>query len=107
MLWGLVGSLPIVTAMLALSNVGLAVGVNFTAIVHAELGDAVAVHVPPVIVKSVPFAPLMVSLSGNENPDRLVTVTFFVFEAVVSVPYAIEVGATVAGMVGPVVIATV
>jgi len=106
-LWGLLGSLPIVTAMLALSGVGLTVGANFTNIVQLELGDAVAVQVPPVIVKSVALAPLTVSLSGNENPDRLVTVTVLVFDAVVSVPYASAVGATVAGIVGPVLSATV
>jgi hypothetical protein len=36
MLWGLVGSLPMVTAMLALSGEPPPVGVNFTAIVQLE-----------------------------------------------------------------------
>ncbi len=109
MLCGLVGSLPTVTAMLALSGVGPTVGVNLTAIVHAEFGDAVAPQVPPVTVKSPAFVPLIVSLNGSENRDRLVTVTLLVFVGtfVVSVPYASEAGATVAGIVCPVLSATV
>jgi len=92
--------------MAALSAEPPAVGVNFTAIVHDESGAAVAPQVPPATAKSPAFAPLKLSLSGNESPDRLVTVTFEVFEVVFSVAYAIEDGATVAGIVGPVLIAT-
>jgi hypothetical protein len=106
---GLVGSLPTVTAMLALSADPPPVGVNVTATVQLDFGDAVAVHVPPVTVKSLAFAPLMLSLKGSENPDTLVTVVFNVFDGTfdVSVPYASVAGRTVAGMVGPVLSATV
>jgi hypothetical protein len=83
------------------------VGVNFTAIVHDEFAAAIAPQVPPATVKSLAFAPLKLSVSGSENPERLVTVTFNVFDVVFNVPYAIEAGATVAGMVGPVLIVTV
>ena len=109
MLCGLVGSLPTVTAMLALSADPPPVGVNVTATVQLDFGDAIAVHVPPVTAKSVAFAPLMPSLNGSENPDRLVIVVFNVFDGTfdVSVPNASVVGATVVGIVGPVLIATV
>jgi hypothetical protein len=108
MLCGLVGSLPIVTAMLALSADPPPVGVNVTATVQLDFGDAVAVHVPPVTAKSAAFAPLMLSLNGRENPDRLVTVVFKVFDGTfdVNVPNASVAGATVAGIVGPVLITT-
>jgi hypothetical protein len=43
--------------------------------VHAELGDEVAVQVPPVTAKSVALEPLIFSLIDSGNPDRLVTVT--------------------------------
>ena len=92
--------------MLALSAEPPPVGVNFTAIVHDEFATAIAPQVSPPIVKSLAFAQLKLSLNGSENPERLVTVTFKVFDVVLSVPYAIEVGATVAGMVGPVLSAT-
>jgi hypothetical protein len=110
LMWcGLVGSLPTVTAMLALSADPPPAGVNVTATVQFDFGDAIAVHVPPVTAKSVAFAPLMLSLTGSGNPDRLVTVVFKVFDGTVdvSVPNASVVGATVAGMVGPVLSATV
>lgn len=106
MLWGLVGSLPTVTAMIALSGTPPPVGVNLTATVQLEFGDAVAVQVPPLTVKSPAFAPLKLSLRGSENPDKLLTVAFNVFDAVFSVPYANVAGRTVAGMVGPVLSAT-
>ena len=92
MLCGLVGSLVTFTAMLALSAEPPPVGVNFTAIVHDEFAAAIAPQVPPATVKSLAFAPLKLSLNGSENPDRLVTVAFKVFDAVFSVPKAIEVG---------------
>jgi hypothetical protein len=92
--------------MLALSAEPPPVGVNFTAIVHDEFATAIAPQVPPATVKSLAFAPLKFSVNGSENPERLVTVTFKVFDVVFSVPYAIELGATVAGMVGPVLSAT-
>ena len=106
MLCGLVGSFATLTAMLALSAAPAPVGVNFTAIVHGECGATAVLQVPPVIAKSPAFVPLRLSLNGRENPDRLVTVAFNVFDDFVSVPYASEVGATVAGMVGPVLSAT-
>src|ERR1700723_1698634 len=95
MLWGLVGSLPMLTAMLALSGAPLAVGVKVTATVQLKFGDAVALQVPPVTAKSGAFAPLRVSLRGSENPDRLVTVTVFVLDGTfeVRVPYASVAGA--------------
>ena len=92
--------------MLALSAEPPLVGVNFTAIVHDECAAAVAPHVPPATVKSLAFEPLKLSLNASENPDRSVTVAFSVFDVALSVPYAIEVGVTVAGIVGPVLIAT-
>ena len=104
---GLVGSLPIVTAMLALSAEPPPVGVKVKARVQLDLGDAEEVQVPPVTLKSLPFVPLKPSLNGSENPDRLVTVTFSVFDLPVSVPYASVTGTTVAGIVGPVLSATV
>src|ERR1700722_2945641 len=107
MLCGLVGSFVMITAILALSAEPLPVGVNFTAIVHDEFAAEIAPQVPPATVKSLAFAPLRLSLNGSENPDRLVTVAFKVFDVVFSVPYAIDAGATVAGIVGPVLIATV
>src|ERR1700691_4611809 len=62
-LCGLVGSLLTFIAMLALSGAPPpAVGVNVTAIVQPELGNAAAPQVPPVTVKSPAFAPLMFSL---------------------------------------------
>ena len=97
-----------VTAMLALSGTPPPVGVNVTAIVHVECADTDAPQVPlPVTAKSV--APLMLSLRGSENPDKLVTVVFSVFDRTVevSVPYASVAGATVAGIVGPVLSDTV
>jgi hypothetical protein len=109
MLCGLVGSLPMVTAMLALSEEPPPVGVNVTAIVHEELAGTIDPQVPlPATTKSLAFAPLKLSLSESGKPDRLVTVTSLVFEGVlaVSVPYASVAGVTVAGIVGPVVIAT-
>lgn len=68
------------------------------------MGDAVAVHVPPVTSKSFALLPVMLSLTGSENPDRLVSVTVLVFVGIfdVSVPYASVTGATVAGIVGAV-----
>ena len=75
MLYGLLGSLPTLTAMLALSSAPRPVGVNVTAIVQAELAGAEAPHAPPVTAKSPAFKPLILSLTASENPDRLVTVT--------------------------------
>ena len=95
------------TAKVALSDEPPPVGINFTAIVHDECGAEVVPQVPLATVKSFAFAPLKLSLNGSENPDRLVTVAFKVFEVVFSVPKAIEVGVTVAGIVGPVLITTV
>jgi hypothetical protein len=88
MLCGLPGSLLTLTAMLALSAVPPPVGVNVTETVQLECGDTELPHVPPVTVKSLPFAPLILSLSDSENPDKLVTVTFSVLVGVfdVSVP---------------------
>src|SRR5271167_4986664 len=106
MLCGLFGSLPMLTAMLALSATPPPVGVNVTAIVHDEFAAAVAPQVPPVTAKSVSLEPLKLPLTGSATFDRLVTVTLLVFEAVFSVPYAILTGVTVAGIVGAVVSAT-
>jgi len=86
MLCGLVGSFATVTIMLALSAEPPPVGVNFTAIVHDECGAAAVPQVPPASAKSFEFAPLRLSLSGNENPDKLVTVALSVFDDLVSVP---------------------
>jgi hypothetical protein len=109
MLWGLVGSLATVTAMLALSDDGLAVGVKVTVIVQVELGEAVVVQVRPVTAKSVALGPVMLPLNDSGNPDRLVTVTVLVLVGVldVSVPYSSVVGRTFAGIVVPVLSATV
>ncbi len=72
--------------------------------VQLELGDAVAPQVPPVTAKSFALLPLKLSFKGSGNPDRFVTVTFLVFDGAlaVSVPYASALGATVAGIVVPV-----
>ena len=110
MMCGLVGSLPTVTDMLALSADPPAVGVKVTAIVQAELGDALVVQVlVGEIVKSDPLGPLMLWANDSGNPDRLVTVTVLVFVGVleVSVPYASVAGRTLSGIVGPVLSATV
>jgi hypothetical protein len=104
---GLLGSLPIVTAMLALSAAPPPVGVKVTAMVQDEFAGAVVPQVPPVTAKSPAFAPLILALSGSEDPDRLVTVTSLVFEVVVRVPYAMVAGVTVAGMVAAVLSAIV
>jgi len=101
MLCGLVGSLPTLTAMLALSTAPPAVGLNFTATVQCELGETVLPQVPPITAKSPAFAPLKLVLKDNEDDDKLVTVAFSVLDVVVSVPYASVAGATVAGIVGP------
>jgi hypothetical protein len=109
-LCGLVGSLPILTAILALSADPLLLGVNFTAIVQLECAGTVPPpHVPPVTAKSPAFAPpILPSLTDSKNPDKLVTVIFLVFDFVVSVPNAsVLAGDTVAGIVGPVLIATI
>src|ERR1700691_1365926 len=106
MLYGLLGSLPMVTAMLALSAEPPPVGVNVTAIVHDEFGPADAPQVPPVTTKSPGFAPLILSPTGSATLDKLVTVTSLVLDLVVSVPNATVSGVTVAGIVGPVLSAT-
>ena len=105
---GLVGSLPIVTPMLAVSGEGLAVGVKVTAIVHDELAGAVEPHVPPVTVKSVALGPVKLSLTDSGKPDLLVTVSSLIFDGVfdVRVPYASVTGVIVTGIVGPVLSAT-
>ena len=97
------------TAMLAFFADPPPVGVNVTAIVHDEFAGAVEPQVPPVTAKSFAFAPLKLSPTDSGNFDRLVTVTFLVLVGVfeVSVPYAIDTGVTLAGMVGPVLSATV
>ena len=107
MLYGLLGSSPTLTAMLALSADPPPVGVKVTAIVQLDSGVAVAPHVPPVTAKSPAFAPLKLSLTDNAVFDRLVTVTFSVLDEVDSVPYASVTGVTVAGIVCPVLSATV
>ena len=85
MVCGLSGSLLTLTAMLALSAVPPAVGLNVTETVQLECGDTELPHVPAVIVKSPAFGPLMLSLSDSENPDKLVTVTFSVLVGVFDV----------------------
>jgi hypothetical protein len=85
MLWGLVGSLLTVTAMLAASDDPPAVGVKVTETVQVELGDAVAVQVPPVTAKSVALGPVILSLNDSGKPDRLVTVTVLVLVGVFEV----------------------
>ena len=107
MLCGLVGSLPTLTAILAVSALPPAVGVNVTAMVQSDPGKTVLPQVPPVTAKSPAFAPLKLSLKDSENGDRLVTVSLRDFDAFVSVPYASVAGMTVAGIVGPVLSATV
>src|ERR1700735_4638489 len=109
MLCGLLGSLPILTAMLALSDDPPPVGVNVTAIVHDELADTVEPQGPPVTARSLAFIPLKLSLTGSGERGLLVTVTSLVFGDVlaVSVPYARVTGAIVSGIVGPVLSATV
>src|SRR5271163_4696970 len=108
MLCGLFGSLPILTAMLALSAAPPPVGVNVTAIVHDESADTVEPQVPSDTVKSLAFAPLKLSLTDSEDPDLLATVTSLVFVGAfaVSVPNASVTGVIVAGIVGAVVSAT-
>ena len=95
------------TVMLALSAAPPAVGLKFTAIVQCEFGNAVVLQVPPVMVKSAAFAPLKLSLKGSEKGDKLVIVRFKVLDVVLSVPYASVAGVTVAGIVGPLLSATV
>jgi hypothetical protein len=109
MLWGLVGSLLTVTAMLALSDDPPAVGVNVTAMVQVELAGAVLPQVPPLTVKSFALLPLKLSPTDSGKPDLLVIVTSLVLVEVlaVSVPYARVTGAIVSGIVGPVLSATV
>ena len=74
-LWGLVGSLLTVTAMLALSDDPPAVGVKVTEMVQVELGDAVAVQVPSRNGEVGRIGAVMLSLTDSGKPDRLVTVT--------------------------------
>ena len=99
--------MPMLTAILAFFDDPPPVGVNVTAIVHDEFAGAVDPQVPPVTAKSAEFAPLKLLLTDNGNPERLVTVTSSVFDEVLSLPNASLSGATVAGIVGPVVSATV
>jgi len=80
MLCGLVGSLPMVNAMLALSAIPPPVGLNVTATVQLVLGAAEVPQEPPVTVKSPTFAPLKLSLMGSGNPDLFETVTSLVFD---------------------------
>lgn len=65
MLYGLLGSSPTLSAMLALSADPPPVGVNVTATVQLEFGSCGGVQVPPVTAKSPAFAPLMLSLRGS------------------------------------------
>ena len=83
------------------------VDVNVTAIVHDEFAGAVEPQVPPVTAKSFAFAPLKLSLTDSGKPELLVIVTSLVFGEVLAVPNASLSGAIVAGIVGPVVSATV
>lgn len=99
--------MPTLTAIIAVSALPPAVGVKVTAMVHCEAGKTVLPQVPPVTAKSPAFAPLKLSLKDSENGDRLVTVSFRAFDAFVSVPCASVAGMTVAGIVGPVLSATV
>ena len=96
------------TAMLALFDPPPA-GVNVTANVHDEFAGAVEPQVPPVTAKSVEFGPLKLSLTDSGKPELLVIVTSLVFGEVlaVSLPNASLAGAIVAGIVGPVLSATV
>jgi len=110
MLCGLSGSLPTLTAMLALSGDPPPVGINVTAIVQLEFAATIEPQVPPFRAKSLALEPVMLALTDNEDPDRLVTVTSLVFDEVraVSVPNAsVAAGVTVAGIVEPVVNPTV
>ena len=93
--------------MVALSGEPPPVGVNFTASPQL-VWAATVVHDPPA-AKSPAFAPLKLSLTGNETPELLVIVTVFDFVGVpaVKVPYNSVSGVTVAGIVGPVLIAIV
>jgi hypothetical protein len=106
-LCGLVGSLPIVTAILPLSADAWSVGVNVIAIVHDEFAATDDPHVPPVTAKSPAFAPLgLPSFTESEDPDRLVTVMSLVLDGVlaVSVPNAsVADGITVAGIFSAVI----
>jgi hypothetical protein len=88
MLYGLVGSLPMLTDILALSGEPPAVGVKVTAIVQVEFAATVEPHVPPLGTKSLAFDPLMLSLTDSDDPALLVIVTSLVFVGVleVSVP---------------------
>ena len=98
-----------VTATLALSGDGLAVGVKVTNIVQLEFAGAVVPQVPPVTAKSPAFEPLKLSLTDSEELDRFVTMMFLVLFgcATVVVPNGSVVGATVAGMFSAVVNETV
>ena len=89
--------------MLALSA-PWTVGVKVTATVQVELGGVATPQVPPVTAKSPGFAPLKLSPIVSENPDRLSTVAFNVFDGIfeVSVPNTSFAGVTVAGIVAPV-----
>src|ERR1700735_836102 len=100
---GLVGSPVRLSLMLALSA-PWTVGVKVTATVQVELGGVATPQVPPVTAKSPGFAPLKLSPIGSENPDRLSTVAFNVFDGIFAVrgPYASFAGVTVAGIVAPV-----
>jgi hypothetical protein len=100
---GLVGSPVKLIFMLALSA-PWTVGVKVTATVQVELGGVEVPQVPPVTAKSPELDPLKPSLIGSENPDRLFTIAFKVFDGVlkVSVPNASFAGVTVAGLVAPV-----
>jgi hypothetical protein len=108
MLCGLLGSLPMVIAMLPLSADPPPVGVKVTAIVHDEFAGAEAPQLPPFTAKSFAFVPLKLSLTDSDDPDLLVMVTSLVFEGVfdVRVPYASVTGVIVTGIVGPVLSAT-
>src|SRR5579863_2459766 len=111
MLWGLVGSFPMLTAILALSGDGLAVGVNEIAIVHVEFAGTDDPQVPPVTAKSLAFVPVTLpSLTDRANADRFVTVMSFVLSgcATVVVPNAsVVAGVNVAGIFCAVVNETV
>jgi hypothetical protein len=95
----LVGSLPTVTAMLAVSDDPPPVGAKVTAMLQLVLAGAVPAQAPPLTVKSVAFGPLKLSPTDSGKPDLLVIVTFLVLVGVlaVSVPYARVTGAIVSG----------
>src|SRR5258708_2354214 len=76
-LCGLLGSLPTVTAMVAVSGEPPPVGVNFTA--SPQLVWAATVGHDPPAAKSPAFAPLKLSLTGSATPELLVIVTVFDF----------------------------